>query len=74
MEVEDAGQGFGKKSKKIRIKFKDRAASYAFGKAIEYAFGKAEDMPLEKPNAMSSPNPEAMPWPKGKDMKSQKAG
>ncbi|GKD56952.1 hypothetical protein Tco_1290339 [Tanacetum coccineum] len=66
MEVEDAGQGFSKKPKKIRIKFKDKAASYAFG--------KAEAMPLEKPNAMSLPNPEAMPWPKGKDMKSQKAG
>ncbi|GKF42223.1 hypothetical protein Tco_0125565, partial [Tanacetum coccineum] len=42
--------------------------------AASYAFGKAEAMPSEKPNAMSSPNPEAMPWPKGKDMKSQKAG
>ncbi|GJV69391.1 zinc finger, CCHC-type containing protein [Tanacetum coccineum] len=71
--VEDAGQGFGKKPAKITIKFKDKAASYAFGKASDYAFGKAEAMPLEKPNAMPSPNPEAMPSPKGKAMNSQKA-
>ncbi|GKD44634.1 hypothetical protein Tco_1269279 [Tanacetum coccineum] len=70
MEVEDAKQGLGKKPAKITIKFKDEAASYAFGKASDYAFGKAEAMPLENPNAMPSLNPEAMPLPKGKDTNS----
>ncbi|GJY04146.1 hypothetical protein Tco_0370086 [Tanacetum coccineum] len=74
MEAKDAGQGFGKKPAKIKIKFKDKAASYAFCKASDYAFGKAEAIPLEKPNAMPSSNPEVMPSPKGKDMNLQKAG
>ncbi|GKC73736.1 hypothetical protein Tco_1119619 [Tanacetum coccineum] len=74
MEVEDAGQGLGKKPAKIMIKFKDKAASYAFGKASDYALCIAEAMPLKKPNAMPSPNPEAMPSPKGNDMNLQKAG
>ncbi|GJR41739.1 hypothetical protein Tco_1309842 [Tanacetum coccineum] len=40
MEVEDDGQGSGKKLAKITVKSKD--ISFAFDKAAGYAFGKAE--------------------------------
>ncbi|GKC46760.1 ulp1 protease family, C-terminal catalytic domain-containing protein [Tanacetum coccineum] len=68
MEVEDVGQGSGKKPAKITIKFKDKeclAASYAFGKASDYAFGKAECYAFM--NSQKQAKTQAIPSAKLKD-------